>query len=220
MENSSAPSRVFVTGGTGYLGQRLIPALLARGHDVRALVRPGSEKRLPPGCSAVSGNALDAASYASEVAPADTLVHLVGVSHPAPWKEEQFKQVDLGSVRASVVAAKEGGVRHIVYLSVAQPAPVMRSYVAIRAECEALISATGIPATFVRPWYVLGPGHRWPYLLIPFYAMAERFPGVRDTARRLGLVTLRQMIATLVWAAENPPETIRVLDVEAIRRAG
>ncbi len=194
--------------------------MLARGHDVRALVRPGSETRLPPGCIAVRGNALEAASYASQVAPADTFVHLVGVSHPAPWKEEQFKQVDLGSVRASVAAAKEGSVHHIIYLSVAQPAPVMRSYVAIRAECEALISATGIPATFVRPWYVLGPGHRWPYLLIPFYAMAERFPGVRDTARRLGLVTLRQMIATLVWAAENPPETIRILDVEAIRRGG
>ena len=220
MEISSTSRRVFVTGGTGYLGQRLIPALLARGHGVRALVRPGSEKRLPPGCGAVQGNALDAASFASQVAPADTFVHLVGVSHPAPWKEEQFKQVDLGSVRASVAAAKEADIRHFVYLSVAQPAPVMRSYVAIRAECEALIAATGLPTTFVRPWYVLGPGHRWPYLLIPFYAMAERFSGVRGTARRLGLVTLRQMIATLVWAVENPPETARVLDVEAIRRGG
>jgi hypothetical protein len=48
--------------------------------------------------------------------------------------------------------------------------------------------------------------------------MAERFSGVRGTARRLGLVTLRQMIATLVWAVENPPEGSRILDVEAIRR--
>src|SRR5436190_1468901 len=123
METSSA-RRVFVTGGTGYLGQRLIPALLARGHEVRALVRAGSEQRLPPGCTAVPGNALEGASYASQVAPSETLVHLVGVSHPAPWKEEQFKQVDLGSVRASVTAAQEGGIRHFIYLSVAQPAPV------------------------------------------------------------------------------------------------
>ncbi|HEV7503737.1 MAG TPA: NAD(P)H-binding protein [Thermoanaerobaculia bacterium] len=218
MEPSSVRRRVFVTGGTGYLGQRMIPALLSRAHEVRALVRSGSEKRLPSGCAAVLGNALDGTSYASQVAPSETLVHLVGVSHPAPWKEEQFRQVDLGSVRASAMAAQEAKIRHFVYLSVAQPAPVMRSYVAIRAECEALISATHIPATFVRPWYVLGPGHRWPYLLIPFYVMAERFPGVRDTARRLGLVTLRQMIAALVWAVENPPEGSRILDVEAIRR--
>ena len=39
---------VFITGGTGYLGSRLIPRLVARGHAVRALVRPGSEGKLPP----------------------------------------------------------------------------------------------------------------------------------------------------------------------------
>src|SRR3954462_12156097 len=104
MGTSSASRRVFVTGGTGYLGQRLIPALLARGHEVRALVRPGSEKRLPPGCGVVLGNALDGASYASQVAPAETLVHLVGVSHPAPWKEDEFRQGDLRSGRASGAA--------------------------------------------------------------------------------------------------------------------
>jgi uncharacterized protein YbjT (DUF2867 family) len=218
MDTATSCRRVFVTGGTGYLGQRLIPALLSRGHEVRALVRLGSEKRLPSGCEAVLGDALAAASFASQVAPADTLVHLVGVSHPAPWKEEQFREVDLGSVRASVAAAQEAGIRHFIYLSVAQPAPVMRSYVAVRAECEALIFVTGLPATFVRPWYVLGPGHRWPYLLLPLYAMAERFSGMRGTALRLGLVTLREMIATLVWAVENPAEGVRVLGVEEIRR--
>ena len=210
---------VFVTGGTGYLGQRLIPALLARGHSVRALVRPGSERRLPAGCEAVPGNALDAATFASRVAPADTLVHLVGTSRPAPWKEKQFRAVDLASVRASVAAAREARVRHVVYLSVARPAPVMRSYIAVRAECEALIRAAGIPATFVRPWYVLGPGHRWPLALVPFYALAERLPGTRESARRLGLVKLREMIAALVRAVENPPQEVEVLGVEEIRRA-
>ena len=51
--------RVFIAGGTGYIGQRLIPRLLDRGHEVRALVRPGSERKLPEGCTAVIGNALD-----------------------------------------------------------------------------------------------------------------------------------------------------------------
>jgi uncharacterized protein YbjT (DUF2867 family) len=81
------------------------------------------------------------------------------------------------------------------------------------------ILAAGLPATFLRPWYVLGPGHRWPYALLPFYALLERLPATRDTARRLGLVTLRQMIAALVRAVESSPEGVRIFDVEEIRRA-
>jgi uncharacterized protein YbjT (DUF2867 family) len=65
---------VFITGGTGYMGQRLIATLLQRGHRVRALVRPGSEKKLPAGCSPVLGNALERSSYAAQIAPADTFV--------------------------------------------------------------------------------------------------------------------------------------------------
>ena len=61
-------------------------------------MRPGSEGRLPAGCTAVPGNALDAATFASRAAPADTLAHLVGVSHPAPWKKRQLREVDLASV--------------------------------------------------------------------------------------------------------------------------
>jgi len=210
--------RVFITGGTGYLGAALLPALLARGHRVTALTRRSSARKPPAGCGVVEGDALAAASFADRVVPADTLVHMVGVSHPAPWKAAQFRAVDLASVRVSVVAAKAAGVRHFVYLSVAQPAPAMRAYVAVRAECEALIAASGLDATFVRPWYVLGPGHRWPYALVPLYALLERLPATGETARRLGLVKLREMVETLIWAVENPPQGVRILDVKAIRR--
>jgi len=75
---------VFIAGGTGYMGQRLIPRLMQRGHEVRALVRPGSEEKLPNGCTAVIGNALDANSYADGISPADAFVQLVGVAHPSP----------------------------------------------------------------------------------------------------------------------------------------
>ena len=72
---------VFVTGGAGYLGRPLIVELLKRGHRVRALARPGSESKLPVGCEVVLGNALDAASYQEQIAPANTFVQLVGVPH-------------------------------------------------------------------------------------------------------------------------------------------
>jgi uncharacterized protein YbjT (DUF2867 family) len=210
--------RVFITGGTGYMGRTLASRLIEGGDEVTLLVRPGSASKAAKGARVVFGNALDAATFMDAGAGSDTFVHLVGVAHPAPWKEHAFRAIDLASVRTSVRAAKHDHLSHFVYVSVAQPAPVMRAYQSVRRECEQMIRATGIPATFLRPWYVLGPGHRWPVILKPLYALAESISSTRETARRLGLVTLEQMVAALVWAVENPPDSVRILDVPEIRR--
>jgi uncharacterized protein YbjT (DUF2867 family) len=212
------PRNVFITGGTGYVGRELILRLLERGDEVRALVRRGSEKRLPRGCEAVIGNALDTSSFAERVQPSDTFVQLVGVPHPSPAKAAEFQSIDLASARASVWAAAGAGVKHFVYVSVAQPSPVMKAYQAVRAEGEKMIRDSGLAATILRPWYVLGPGHRWPYALVPMYWLFERIPATRETARRLGLVTLEEMVAALVRSVESPADGIRILDVPSIRR--
>jgi uncharacterized protein YbjT (DUF2867 family) len=108
--------------------------------------------------------------------------------------------------------------RHLVYVSVAHPAPVMRAYIAVRQEGEALVATSGIRATILRPWYVLGPGHRWPYVLVPAYAVLRRLPATRAGAERLGLVTHEQMVAALVRVVEAPPDSgVRIVEVPEIR---
>ena len=203
------------------MGSRLIAKLLARGHRVRALARPTSLGRVPEGATPVVGDALDAESVAAALRAGDTLVHLVGTPSPNPSKAREFEQIDLVSIRASVTAAKSVGVAHLVYVSVAQPAPVMRAYLAVRAAGETMIKEAGLTATVLRPWYVLGPGHWWPMVLIPIYKIAEVIPATRESAQRLGLITLEQMITALVAAVESPAPNgqIRILDVPAIRRA-
>jgi uncharacterized protein YbjT (DUF2867 family) len=211
---------VFVTGATGYVGRRLIPRLLERGYEVRALARNESTGKLPPGCRIIQGNALDSRTFAAQVTGADTFVQLVGTAKPAPWKGPAFRAIDLVSARASIEAAMSAGVRHFIYVSVAHPAPIMKAYIAVRRSCEEAICAAGLPATFIRPWYILGPGHRWPLLLLPAYKVMEFIPSRREAARRLGLVTIEDMLRVLVWAIEHPPEGIRIIDVSEIRRLG
>ena len=184
---------------------------------MRALARRQSAQHVPAGAETVVGNALEPGTFTGEIAPADTLVHLVGTPHPSPAKAASFRAVDLPSVDAALAAARAARIAHFVYVSVAQPAPVMQAYVAVRQEGEARIRASGIPATILRPWYVLGPGHRWPYLLVPFYALAALLPPLRETALRLGLVTIGQMVSTLVASIERGPQGVRILDVPAIR---
>jgi uncharacterized protein YbjT (DUF2867 family) len=207
--------QVFLTGGTGYLGSCLATELVRRGHHVTALVRRWSAAKLPRDVTPIVGDALDESTYAHHVAPADTFVHLVGVSHPSPAKAAQFRTVDLAGARAAVAAA-----RHFVYVSVAHPAPVMKAYWKARQEAEQLIAQAGLNATVLRPWYVLGPEHRWPVLLLPLYWVAGLIPLTRHGARRLGLVTLAQMIRALTYAVEHPIEGMRTVSVRKIRAGG
>ena len=203
------------------MGRRLVSELLRENFDLVALARPGSEHKLPAGSQIAFGSALDANTYANRVGGSDTFIHLIGASHPSPAKAREFREVDLKSVAEALKAAKAAGsIQHFVYVSVAQPAPVMKAYTKARFEAESLIRASGIPATILRPWYVLGPGHRWPMVLIPFYWVLERLPGTRESAQRLGLVTIDQMTAALVGAVKHPCSgECRIAGVPEIRAA-
>jgi uncharacterized protein YbjT (DUF2867 family) len=209
--------RIFIAGGTGYMGSRLIPLLAERGHEVVALVRPGSEHKLPAACTPVLGDALDGAAYEQHLRGCDTFIPLVGVAHPSPAKAKEFVAVDQRSGLEAIRAAQRAGVAHFIYVSVAHPAPAMHAYIAARSACEAELEGSGLNATILRPWYVLGPGHRWPYALIPFYWLAEKIPSTREGARRLGLVTVEQMLRALSGAVERPATGVSVIEVPAIR---
>ncbi len=208
---------VLITGATGYMGSRLASRLIARGHRVTAIARAVSRNKVPPGCNVVIADVLDAATWKQQVRAGSTIVHLVGTPHPGPAKARQFVEIDLRSVQEAVPAAVAGEASHFVYVSVAHPAPAMHAYIEVREKCEEIIRGSGLNATILRPWYVLGPGHWWPILLIPFYKLAEMVPATSETARRLGLVTIENMLNSLVYAVEHPARGIEIVDVPGIR---
>ena len=208
---------VFITGGTGYLGTSLIKALQNEEYNILALVRKGSENKLPTGCKWIEGNALDAASYQDKILPSSIFVHLVGVAHPSPSKKEQFKAIDLVSIQEAVKAAEYANVIHFIYLSVSMyPTKIMKDFRQVRAKGEQLLTDSGLRTSFMRPWYVLGPGHWWPMLLKPLFFIAK-LAGKKEAAENLDIVRLQQMVRALVYAIKNMPGTNVVYDVQKIK---
>src|SRR6185503_14734236 len=210
---------VFITGGTGYIGTRLIKLLLGKDHQVIALARKGSENKIPARCKVVIGDPFDANTFQQHIPKGAVFIQLLGVSHPSPSKAEQFKQIDLRSVKASADAAAIAGVSHFIYISVSMaPSRIMEVYQNVRKEGEEYCLDKNLNCTFIRPWYVLGPGHWWPVLLLPFYGIAYLIPSWKQKVKGVGLVTISQMINTLVKAVEYEPGKKRIIEIEEIKR--
>jgi nucleoside-diphosphate-sugar epimerase len=106
--------KIFITGGTGYIGTRLIKKLLERGHSVSALCRNGSEIKLPADATPIIADPFDPSSFRDSIPANAVFVQLLGVAHPSPKKAGEFIEVDLKSVKASADAASAAGVSHFI----------------------------------------------------------------------------------------------------------
>lgn len=211
---------IFITGGSGYMGIRLIKILLEKNYSVVALVRKGSEHKVPAGAVTLVGNPFDPATFEQQIPPGSIFVQLLGVAHPSPKKAKQFKEIDLKSVKASADVAAKAGVSKFIYVSVAMaPSKIMQAYQQVRKEGEEYCLNKKLQCTFIRPWYVLGPGHWWPILLYPFYGLAEIIPSWRKQARAKALVIISQMLRTLMTAIEDDPVWLRIYEIKDIRKS-
>ena len=104
--------RVLVTGGTGWIGGRVVTELLQDGHEVRVLALLGE----PPGDVALMhGDIRDAARVASAVDGVDAIVHCAAVIHPRQAPE--FREVNAAGTALLVDAAAAAGVGRLVHVS-------------------------------------------------------------------------------------------------------
>ncbi len=212
--------QVFIVGGTGYIGTRLIKKLLVNGHSVTALVRSGSENKVPEGAKVLVANPFESESFVDHIPRNAVFIQLLGVAHPSPRKHAQFISIDLKSAEASVKAAKLAAVSHFIYVSVAMvPSAIMRAYQRTRKTVELNCIQSNLPSTFIRPWYVTGPGHYWPILLMPFYGIAQFIPSLRKKAAAFGLVNIDQMIQTLANTVDDYVTGNQILEIADIRKS-
>jgi uncharacterized protein YbjT (DUF2867 family) len=145
-------ARVLLTGATGYIGGRLLPELLARGHTVRALTRDPSRARLPDGVEVVRGDAVQATGLDAALAEVDVALYLV---HSMGSGSEPFADADRRAARAFGAAAKSSGVRRVIYLGGLRGSS---EHLRSREEVADLLREHGPPLVHARAAMVIGSG--------------------------------------------------------------
>ena len=150
---------VLVTGGTGFVGPKVVHALRAEERPVRVLARnPGRQERFRAwGCEVVQGDMTDAESLRRAAQGAETVVHLVAL---APFANPATTRLvmELGT-RDLVTAAKDAGVKHFVLMSalgVRDDTKDLSAYNHAKWEEEAAVTGSGLPHTIFRPSFIFG----------------------------------------------------------------
>lgn len=143
-----------ITGATGFVGSAVLDAALAAGHQVRALAR--REQAARAGVEWVTGDLAGTAALAALVAGADAVIHVAGLTNtPDPAAFTPANVTGTANVLAAMTAA---GVRRLVFVSsLSAREPKLSAYGASKAKAEALVEASGLDWTTVRPPGVYGP---------------------------------------------------------------
>ena len=163
-----AALKLAITGGTGFVGQRLLVSALAQGHQVRALTRRPQAVR--DGVTWVEGALDRPASLAELVDGTDAVLHVAGVVN-AP-DEAGFEAGNVIGTGAMLAAAEQAGVRRFVHTSsLAAREPKLSLYGASKARSEALVTASSLATAIVRPPALYGPGDRE---MLAMFKMATR----------------------------------------------
>jgi nucleoside-diphosphate-sugar epimerase len=198
-----AALRIAVTGGTGFVGARLLLALAEAGHEVRALTR---RPMADDGEIAwVRGSLEDSQALAELAEGADAIIHVAGVLNS---DESGFETGNVHGTAAVLAAAKASRVRRFVHVSsLAAREPRLSLYGASKARSEALVRESGLDFAIVRPPAVYGPGDRE---TLDLFRMAERGFILLPPAGRLSLIhadDLARLLIALATTGEPPPLT-------------
>ncbi|MEO3809024.1 SDR family oxidoreductase [Sphaerisporangium sp. B11E5] len=208
-------TRCLVTGATGYIGGRLVPELLKAGHEVRCMARSAPHLRDQTWRDRVEVAEADATdpvatrAALSGVEAAYYLIHTMGSGR-------DFAARDRRAARTFAAAAKEAGVRRIVYLGGLTPGDRperMSAHMRSRAEVEHILLASGVPVVALRASVIIGSGSVSFEML---RHLTERLPAMTTpkwVATRTQPIAIRDVLRYLVGALDVPPEVSRGFDI-------
>lgn len=210
--------KAFVTGASGFVGHAVCAELLARGHEVTALVRrPGSE---PAGTTAVGGDLghADPLTQALEAAGPDWVIHLA--AEIATQRDEaKIEEVNVHGTSRLLGACEAASDARIIFMSTvvtgdaggavldeSSDLPVQTAYGRSKQRGEQLVRESGLPSVIVRPSHIYGAGGWYASELVKRLRAPGRLVVIGSGANWWDVVRVEDVASACVDAAERAPD--------------
>jgi uncharacterized protein YbjT (DUF2867 family) len=208
--------RVFVTGGTGFVGKAVVRALLARGFLVRCLVRPGSEQDLRgfESIDRVPGDVMDPDRLVPSVEGCVAIVHLVGIIREQPGRGITFERLHRQATRNVVALARAAGVKRLVHMSALGTRPGARArYHQTKWEAEEAVRGSDLEWTILRPSIIFGRGDAFVSTLGTAVRRLPVMPVLGDGRYRLQPIPVEQVAEGFARALRTPATVDQTYEV-------
>ena len=199
--------KVFLTGGTGFVGSEVLRQLVAAGHSVRVLAREGSEGKLTAAENVEihSGDVTDASSLVGALANCDAVIHLVGIIREFPGRGVTFRKIHVEGTGNILEAAVEQGVQRFLHMSSnCTRERGNAAYHRTKWQAEELVRDSTLDWTIFRPSVIFGPGSEFVGMLAELIRRIPVVPVIGDGQYRMQPVALEQVAASFVKALEMP----------------
>ncbi len=199
--------KVFMTGGTGFVGREILGQLLSAGHEVRALVRDGSQDKLSghQNLETHIGDVTDAASLGGALDGCDAVIHLVGIIREFPGRGITFKNIHVTATENILEACDEQGVQRYLHMSSnGTRERGTTAYHRTKWQAEELVRASGLDWTIFRPSLIFGRGSEFVKMLTELIRRVPVVPVIGDGQYRMQPVSVEQVAVSFVKALAMP----------------
>lgn len=199
--------KIFISGGTGFVGGHLCRELLSRGHTLKLLVHNPKALYLND-AELVSGDVTSAEDCKKGAAGCDAVVNLVGIIREFPERGITFERLHIEATRTMLAAARENGIGRYLQMSALGSRPgAVSGYHKSKYAAEELVIASGLDYTIFRPSLIFGAKDAFVNMLADFIRRFSVVPVIGDGRYRLQPIAADDVARCFALALEKP-ETI------------